>query len=187
MDLFAPSIHSVAQSLPAHAILPCVTYAVVRRSTRTMCREGRVAVRCLPRYVRGGSKYCVNSHGRKCMGRIYTDTRGRGVPIMRCQPYYATIILRAEIRRSGREQSLLPFRFARIQKRLAFLRRFVLDFVHFPAAPLWTRFTDTVFPRWIVGYRLGWLPPCFVPSVIRNRNLHQSRRADGLPCYPLIG
>lgn len=84
-------------------------------------------------------------------------------------------------KRSGREQSLLPFRFARIQKRLAFLRRFVLDFVHFPAAPLWTRFTDTVFPRWIVGYRLGWLPPCFVPSVIRNRNLHQSRRADGLP------
>lgn len=149
MDLFAPSIHSVAQSLPAHAILPCVTYAVVRRSTRTMCREGRVAVRCLPRYVRGGSKYCVNSHGRKCMGRIYTDTRGRGVPIMRCQPYYATIILRAEIRRSGREQSLLPFRFARIQKRLAFLRRFVLDFVHFPAGPLWTRFTDTVFPRWM--------------------------------------
>lgn len=126
-----------------------MTYAVVRRSTRTMCREGRVAVRCLPRYVRGGSKYCVNSHGHKCMGRIYTDTRGRGVPIMRCQPYYATIILRVEIRRSGREQSLLPFRFARIQKRLAFLRRFVLDFVHFPAAPLWTRFTDTVFPRWM--------------------------------------
>lgn len=108
MDLFAPSIHSVAQSLPAHAILPCVTYAVVRRSTRTMCREGRVAVRCLPRYVRGGSKYCVNSHGRKCMGRIYTDTRGRGVPIMRCQPYYATIILRAEIR-GDRDASNLFF------------------------------------------------------------------------------
>lgn len=81
---------------------------VVRRSTRTMCREGRVAVRCLPRYVRGGSKYCVNSHGRKCMGRIYTDTRGRGVPIMRCQPYYATIILRAEIR-GDRDASNLFF------------------------------------------------------------------------------
>lgn len=28
------------------------------------------------------------AYGRKCVGRVYTDTRGRGVPIMRCQPYY---------------------------------------------------------------------------------------------------
>lgn len=73
-------------SLPAHTHDAVLTHA--RRT------EGWwVYVWCLLR-VQGGSKYCVNSHGRKCMGRVTSIPEGEGCRLCGVSPITPTIIRR---------------------------------------------------------------------------------------------